>query len=465
MAADRGDRHRECPRADADDAVSSPQSSSCLVGETAAGRQPGGDPGEPAAGRRGPGEVPAHAGDSWGPGGGQGRGSPRQHGRVSRLRKGKPTATSGRSLYTADDEEREWLQGEARRAGHVRRRADVLDPTAGGGSIPFEAARLGLAHDRQRPQPGRLADPQGDRRVPRASTDKPLLEAVSATRVPSFVAGATNASRPSIPPEPLPDCVADDYLWARTITCPYCGGLVPLSPNWRLDSKGTGVRLVPHTDDPEHRHCTFEIVDEGQGPQPRHGEAGGRPLPLSRLRPSDRRRRGQDAGPGRPDGPATLRRRLQADGQDGHHQGRQGQAQVRPRLPCPSTRGRRLRPGRGRPRGQAAEWEARNIYPDEDSSSTGYRRTMRDCIDRYGFNHWTDFFSPRQLLGHCTSVEVFHELVDEIREQQRRERPGTRQGGLVVSRDRPRQDAQLQLAYRVVLDADARSRGEHFRSA
>ena len=46
-----------------------------------------------------------------------------------------------------------------------------------------------------------------------------------------------------------------------------------------------------------------------------------------------------------------------------------------------------------------------------------YRRNMRDCIDQYGFNYWTEFLSPRQLLGHCTNVEIFHELVDEIRER------------------------------------------------
>ena len=40
---------------------------------------------------------------------------------------------------------------------------------------------------------------------------------------------------------------------------------------------------------------------------------------------------------------------------------------------------------------------------------------MRDCIDKCGFERWTEFFSSRQLLGHCTSVEVFHELVEEIR--------------------------------------------------
>jgi adenine-specific DNA methylase len=47
------------------------------------------------------------------------------------------------------------------------------------------------------------------------------------------------------PPEPEEDCRPDGYLWARTIRCPYCEALVPLSPNWRLAPNGTGVRLVP----------------------------------------------------------------------------------------------------------------------------------------------------------------------------------------------------------------------------
>ena len=76
------------------------------------------------------------------------------------------------------------------------------------------------------------------------------------------------SARTFYPPEPWTRTRPDGYLWARTITCPYCGGLVPLSPNWRLDSKGTGVRLVPHTDDPEHRHCTFEIVDKAKEHSP-----------------------------------------------------------------------------------------------------------------------------------------------------------------------------------------------------
>ena len=28
------------------------------------------------------------------------------------------------------------------------------------------------------------------------------------------------------------------YLWARSVSCPSCNRVIPLSPNWRLDSKG-----------------------------------------------------------------------------------------------------------------------------------------------------------------------------------------------------------------------------------
>jgi putative DNA methylase len=59
------------------------------------------------------------------------------------------------------------------------------------------------------------------------------------------------------------------------------------------------------------------------------------------------------------------------------------------------------------------EWLARNILPEEDVLA-GYETAIRWPLDRYGFHKWTNFFSPRQLLCHCTSVEVFHDFVDEV---------------------------------------------------
>jgi adenine-specific DNA methylase len=46
-------------------------------------------------------------------------------------------------LYHPTSDEEEWLRYEARRAEVVA--PVVLDPTAGGGSIPFEAARSGVS--------------------------------------------------------------------------------------------------------------------------------------------------------------------------------------------------------------------------------------------------------------------------------------------------------------------------------
>jgi putative DNA methylase len=47
--------------------------------------------------------------------------------------------------YTPNREEREWFRVEAERLGHLTSEISCLDPTAGGGSIPFESARLGLS--------------------------------------------------------------------------------------------------------------------------------------------------------------------------------------------------------------------------------------------------------------------------------------------------------------------------------
>jgi hypothetical protein len=57
------------------------------------------------------------------------------------------------------------------------------------------------------------------------------------------------------------------YLWARTIICPYCDGLIPLSPNWRLTPDGTGVRLKPRTaggPNTAGRVCDFDIVSSAK---------------------------------------------------------------------------------------------------------------------------------------------------------------------------------------------------------
>jgi adenine-specific DNA methylase len=221
---------------------------------------------------------------------------------------------------------------------------------------------------------------------------------------------------PFFPPEPLHDSVATNWLWARTISCPYCGGLVPLSPNWRLDSKGTGVRLVPHTEDPVHRHCTFEIVTKAKDHSAGTVKAGDGLCPFPdcvRVIDGDEVKSQAQAGKMGHQLYAVVYKQINKMGVT-----KAGKDKLK------SVRGFRA----PRPEDDVSdevnaalaakrpEWLARNILPTEKFLDC-YRRNMRDCIDKYGFNYWTEFFSPRQFLGHCASVELFHELTDEIREK------------------------------------------------
>ena len=54
------------------------------------------------------------------------------------------------------------------------------------------------------------------------------------------------------------------------------------------------------------------------------------------------------------------------------------------------------------------EWEALDMVPSE-TIPDGNKTTEPQ---RYGMNIWRDLFSPRQLLCHGTSVEVFREMLD-----------------------------------------------------
>jgi putative DNA methylase len=43
----------------------------------------------------------------------------------------------------------------------------------------------------------------------------------------------------------------------------------------------------------------------------------------------------------------------------------------------------------------------------------GFETNIRWPLHLYGIKKWTDFFSPRQLLCHATSVKIFRDLVNE----------------------------------------------------
>ena len=142
--------------------------------------------------------------------------------------------------YIPHGDDRAWMSGEV---GRDLGTMLVADPTAGGGSIPLESHRLGCATMANDLNPVAAL-------LLHATVDWPGrfgAELIQEFQDVSnrFVANATSKYEGIFPPVPK-DTTVNGYLWARTIPCPYCSGLVPLSPNWRIAPDGTGVRLKPH---------------------------------------------------------------------------------------------------------------------------------------------------------------------------------------------------------------------------
>src|SRR5271157_1607013 len=311
--------------------------------------------------------------------------------------------------YTADEDELRWLRDQASTIGHPD--PNVLDPTAGGGSIPFEANRLGLrviANDLN-PVAWLLL---------KATVEFPAIFGSSLLKryeqlAKRFLELAEPQFAGFFPLEP-PGVTVDGYLWARTINCPYCGGLVPLSPNWRLDSKGTGVRLVPHTEEPEHRHCTFQIVTKAKDHSAGTVKGGDGLCPFpdcGRVIDGDEVKSQARAGKMGEQIYAivykeTVKTGTTKAGKDKFKAVR-GFRAPRPEDDVSARVNATLE-------AKMPEWEARGIVPGEDIRPG----QKTDEPRRSGMYRWLDMFSPRQLLGHCTSVEVFHDLVEEIRGSQ-----------------------------------------------
>jgi putative DNA methylase len=307
--------------------------------------------------------------------------------------------------YTPDADDCDWISTHTRQDGAP---IVVLDPTAGGGSIPFEALRLGYRPVANDLNPVAWFVLMATVRHP-AVFGQPVLDRYNqfARQYVSRIKAAVSRFYPIDP-----DCSCQDatYLWARTITCPYCGGLIPLSPNWRLSSDGTGVRLIPST---QTRRCSFEIVKtvDDQSPGTVKGGNGLCPYPdCGRVIDSDNIKEQAQAGNMGDQLYAVVYKQTLVVGQT--KAGKPKTKSVR-RFRAPRPEDDVSEQVSSALNDKMPEWEARNIVPDEAyQSGTNDERPLH-----YGMPLWRDMFSPRQRLGHCTSIEVFHDLVDELRRE------------------------------------------------
>ena len=165
--------------------------------------------------------------------------------------------------YGSSADDRDWLQSSL---GNAPEGYTILDPTAGGGSIPFETMRLGCTSAANDLNPVAALILSATVEWPRAYADtiKTDFETIAKEWRNEVEVRLENWFEQ----RGLPDQVDMTYLWARTVTCPYCDGLVPLSPNWRLAPDGVGVKLKPQTGSgpgTRGRICSFEIVGSARG--------------------------------------------------------------------------------------------------------------------------------------------------------------------------------------------------------
>jgi len=345
--------------------------------------------------------------------------------------------------YLPTSSESEWVNDELSRIGLDN--PIILDPTAGGGSIPFESVRLGfstLAND---------LNPVAAL-IQKATIEWPVVFGMSVQQEllrlgQQLVSRVRDRLAFAYPSEPDEDMRSDGYLWARTITCPYCDGLVPLSPNWRLAPDGTGVRLVPQivptlqrgnaaldapaspnaaqsaagcATTPERgsdhlkpergsdRVCSFEIVHKlkDHSPGTVAGGDGTCPFPdCQRVIDGEViKRQAQDRRMGQQLYAVVYKRKIVTKTKTGKEKVKWERGYRAPRLEDEVSELIAERLAEKLP-----EWEALDIVPTE--AIPDGLKTLEP--QRYGMVKWQDLFSSRQLLGHGTTVEIYRELLEE----------------------------------------------------
>jgi adenine-specific DNA methylase len=282
----------------------------------------------------------------------------------------------------------------------------MLDPTAGGGSIPFEASRYGLptiANDLNSVATCVLrAGVEVSAHLGGALCGDleewgAILVQRLQTRLAPYFLLETDQER------------VVGYLFARTIRCPRTRKVVPLSPNWWLcneTGKQAAVRLCIRDGEIDLDEPAFEILfgKEADASRPDEGTvAGGNAVSPWDGLAIDSDYIKSEAQAGRMGSllyAVAIRRRV-AGAKRPERTFRPPTATDRDALITAEKEIERLLPG----------WLSAGIVPIEEVPDGNKTREPLN----YGMSHWRGMFSPRQLLVHGTFVEEFQKLVPEVR--------------------------------------------------
>ncbi len=279
----------------------------------------------------------------------------------------------------------------------------ILDPFAGGGSIPLEAQRLGLDAHASDLNPVAVLINKALIEIPPKWAGRPPLFPGAAAGAHSWP-GATGLAEDVrrygqwmrdeaekrighlYPKAKLPDgteATVIAWIWARTVTCPNpaCAGTMPLVNKFWLGKKKGKERYAEPI--PEGKRVRFEI----RGPQgiPREGTVGrtgavcllcGTPVPLSYVRAEGKAGR--------------MNAQLMAIAAEGHRQ----------RYYLPPD--------------EEHEKVADVTRPDDVPESELPDQALGFRIQAYGKRTWADLFTNRQLMALTTFTDMVREVGNRV---------------------------------------------------
>jgi len=278
----------------------------------------------------------------------------------------------------------------------------VADPTAGGGSIPWSAVRLGI--------PSQANDLNGIA----ASTLRAGIK-IPAERGPELVRdlskwGNTLVDRVKASLNPYFPLKAGEsviaYIWANAVTCPRTGRLVPLLPDkWLRKTKGkeVAVRMITDVDGVELDEPKFEVIfgRDVDAVQAAAGTVkGGKGISPYDDLVIDGDYIKSEAKSGRMSSIVYAVAIRTASGERTF------------RAPS-ETDLNAIRESEVRLSELKDIWQATGILPVEEIPDvSNYERGHR----MYGRSTWLDMFTPRQALVHGTFSAEFAKLIPEVRE-------------------------------------------------
>lgn len=281
----------------------------------------------------------------------------------------------------------------------------VVDPTSGGGSIPYTSLRYGLPTFANDLNPVAVGVLDASLRAPSEFGPK-LVKDIEAWG--GVLVGRCQERLERYFPSGDDGDVAT-FLFANTVACPRTGGPVPLAPDWWLDKSGDGVasRPVPVTDSSGHPAAIrFDVVEgpfeDGFDPSDGSVSRGAGISPWDGLVvDGDYVKQEAQAGRMWPTLYAVACRKPKATGRGTHRYFRAPSDLDLRALEDASDEFDRLLP----------RWEHEDVVPGERVPAGNDARPHH-----YGMSEWRNMFTPRQALVHGVFVEEWRRLIPEVNE-------------------------------------------------